>query len=190
MDSNRMNKVPNSDFSIGEYGGLPDQWVPFSSYPALMPVFQLVDKEGKKALQVNGNGSDSCVGWIASRFTLEAGKTYRMWVRFRISDGIDPQQNLVFSFWEKSATGNFNDGVFRFKRLDGNEAEGEGQFLVPCSGEMTGEIRIVYKLNPNAKVWIYEIGFAESEPIPQRNVRVACAQGQKEGDLEFWGRVL
>ncbi len=189
MDKAQVNLIPNPNFSFGEPGGLPDQWAPYSAYPLLMPQYQLVIKDGQQVLMVCGNGNENCVGWLASSFSVEAGHTYRMRVRFHFSEGLDPQKNLVFSFWETSG-GNFNEGIFNFKRLDNGEAEGVGQFYVPGAGQITGEVRIVYKLNKSERAWISEVSLTECEAIPQRNVRVACTQGQIEGDLEFWARAL
>lgn len=184
MEIAKGNLIPNGDFSKGQLEQLPQGWELKTPYAALKPIFKLHMAEGKKTVAATGNGNVNCVGWISTSFQLQGGRTYCMRVHFRVSGGMDPHQNLLFSFYSPD----FNNGIFNFKRLYDDWIEGENRFFVPGEGSITGEVRICFRLSPAGKAWIDNISLEECEAIPPRPVKVGCVKG-KVG-LDTWSRVL
>ena len=91
------NCIPNGDFTEGKLGGLPEGWSAKFPRGAQAPVFKLAKKNGKKVLLASGNGSDDCVGCLTAPVSLRGGRTYRMRVRLEMSNGLDPNMNLLFT---------------------------------------------------------------------------------------------
>ncbi len=186
MPKRSTNLIPNANFKMGRSGNLPEQWSLFIAQPYLSPNFQLVDMEGSQVLSISGNGNENCMGWLTTSFPMEGGETYRMHVHFRATEDINPYKNLLFSFWVDK---NFNDGVFDFHHIGEGEFEGEGKFPVPGHGPITGEVRIAFRLSEAGTVWIHQISLEQSEPIPERNVRIACVRGFTD-ELDLWEKVI
>lgn len=183
------NLIPNGDFSQGETGGLPEHWRLFSADPHLTPRFALNEEEGEKSLRIAGNGNENAVGWLWTRFPMEGNRTYRMTVRFRASADVNPYRHLLFSFYAGREWLDCNDGIFAFHRTSEGEFEGENTFFVFGPDRVEGEIRIAYRLLAEGLVHVTHIGLEPAEPLPQRNVRVACVQGYTN-DIASWERVI
>jgi len=103
-----------------------------------------------------------------------------------MSRGLDPNRNLLFCFFAQDPQ--FNNGIFRFRRLGEGWVEGEGRFVVSGRGRLEGEVRIYFRQSAGGKVRIDEIAMQECEPIPPRLVTFACTNGKAE--LPQWARVL
>ena len=168
-----MNLIPNGDFSMGQTGALPDGWEMVTARAGLAPDFKRIEKGGVSFLEASGNGNPDGVGYIFTKAEIELGKTYLFSVRFQYSDDLNPQKNLLF----QSFQGNVRNGIFDFKRLGDNWALGEEKIFYPGEGKDTAEVRILYRLNPDAKIWIKEISLIETEPVEPHWVTVACTQG-------------
>jgi len=177
--------IPNGDFSAGKIGALPDGWTIHAPYPFLMPVFKMARKDNSKVLLAAGNGTPDCMGWISNSFQVEAGKTFSLKVRFKASKNLNPQFSLLFGFYQEKK---FNDGIFKFKKLDNGWIEGENRFLVPGEGTVPADVRIYFRYSDTGKVWIDGISLTECEPVKPRYVRVACTDGKT--DIDGWSKVL
>jgi predicted amidohydrolase len=180
------NVAPNADFAVVSSDGLPEGWTLKSPRPSLAPVFRATKKGGRPALLASGNGREDCVGHLWAPVRLQRGRTYVLRTRFRVSRGVSPQTNLLFCFYAQEPQ--FNNGIFRYKRLRGGWIEGEGRFLVSGKGEVSGQVRIYFRQSAAGKAWIDRIEMAECDPIPPRLVTFACTNGQT--DLKGWARVL
>jgi len=178
------NLIPNGDFNSGRIEALPDGWEFVTARPALAPAFELVEKQGDRFLSASGNGNPDCVGYVKTRMEIELGKTYLFSVKFQYSEGLNPQENLLFQCFH----GRARNGIFNFMKLDGNWASGEEKIFYPGEGKDTAEVRILYRLNPDARVWIKEISLTETEPVTPNWVTVACTQGKT--DLSSCEKVL
>ena len=170
------NLIPNGDFNSGRIEALPDGWEFVTARPALAPAFELVEKQGERFLSASGNGNPDCVGYVNTKMEIELGKTYLFRVKFQFTEGLNPQENLLFQCFH----GRARNGIFNFKKLDGNWASGEEKIFYPGEGKDTAEVRILYRLNPDAKVWIKEISLTETEPVNPNWVTVACTQGKTD----------
>lgn len=181
------NLIPNGDFSRGRIASLPEGWEFTSPYPHLRPVFRLVRREGGRALLATGGGNPDCVGWVRTPVRVQGGRSYQMGVRLRMSGGLNPQQHLLFALYAGERL-EYNNGIFRFRRVLDSWVEGEGRFRLPGEGEMPGEVRVYFRHSARGKAWIQRVWLEECAPIPPRPVRIACTHGT--GDLESWGQVL
>jgi len=170
------NLIPNGDFSTGQISALPLGWEFVTARPALAPAFELMEKQGERFLSASGNGNPDCVGYVNTKIEIELGKTYLFSVKFRYSEELNPQENLLFQCFH----GRARNGIFNFKKLDGNWASGEEKIFYPGEGKDTAEVRILYRLNPDARVWIKEISLTETEPVKPNWVTVACTQGKTD----------
>jgi len=166
-------------------GELPKQWHVRTARSCLTPRFAMVARSRGTALLAAGNGSDDCAAWLVIPVTVRRGRTYRLAARFSFSPGLNPHQHLLFAFY----TGDFNDGIFRYRRLGNRHAAGEGCFLIPGKGLVEGEVRIGFRLSATGKAWIEAISMEECEPVPARPATVVAMQGEGNG-LREWGRVL
>jgi len=182
-------------------GELPAGWNIFSPRTSLKPVFRVVTRGGKKALLAGGNGRYDCVGHVSRTVNLRTGETYRFYVKFSMTEGINPSRNLLFHFHAERPGGRWfiQTGIFDFRKIAKNHAEGEGIFEVPSSEhitwqegkEITGEVRIFFRWSARGKVWIEEMSLSEAEPLSPRPVRVACVSGKIENrGLEEWAEIL
>lgn len=192
MRNQAINVIPNADFSQYRPGGLPDGWRLVCPQPYLAPHFALEEADGATALVMRGNGNENCMGWVAAPVPVVGGRTYRLRVRFRASDDVDPYQHLLFSFWGgpyMESWAKFNEGIFSFRRSADGRLEGERTFWMPGEGAVQGELRICYRLHAGGHAALTEVTLEETDPIPERNVRVTCVRGHAD-DLELWGRVL
>jgi len=178
------NLIPNGDFAAGQINALPGGWEFVTARPSLAPAFKLVEDQGERFLSATGNGDPDCVGYIKTRMEIELGKTYLFSVKFRYSEGLNPQENLLFQCFQ----GRARNGIFNFRKLNGNWASGEEKIFYPGEGTDTVEVRILYRLNPDAEVWIKEICLTETDPVPPNWVTVACTQGKT--DLHSCEQVL
>lgn len=152
------NLIPNPAFETGVTGGIPVGWDVRSPYDSLRPVFALARKDGRQTLLAAGGGNPDCIGWLATGFPIVGRRTYRMWVRFRISAGVDPNRSLIFSVYEQGEKSRFNNGIFMFRRLDDGWIEGENRFFVPLEGPLDAEARIYFRYSASGRAWIDEIG--------------------------------
>lgn len=184
---NPENLVPHGNFAVGQLGELPQGWKRKAARAAQAPVFKLVRRDGERCLLAAGNGSDDCFGYVRTPIVLKAGRTYRLFARFRISPDVNPQFNLRFSFYADNESA-FNNGIFHFRRCKDGWVEGEGRFLATGKGDISGDVRIYYGLNARGQVWIREVSLMECAPIMPRPVRVATTQGRVS--LREWGSVL
>lgn len=182
------NLIPNGDFARGRPGGMPEGWSVFSPQPYLAPRFSVIEEKGKTMLAAAGNGNENCVGWARASVPLTGGRTYRMKVRFTLSPELDPYQNLLISFWIGRE---WNDGVFAFRRVAGDDHAYEGirSFAVPGEGAVDGEVRLAFRLAAGGEARFLSVALTEAEPIPERNLRAACVQGYTS-DLGIWERVV
>ncbi len=183
------NLIPNADFSLGELGGLPEHWSLYSAQPYLTPRFELALEEGGKSLLVAGNGNENGVGWIWTQFPMAGNRTYRMTVRFRASADVNPYRHLLFSFYAGREWEDCNNGIFEFRQTSEGEYEGENTFFVYGPEQIEGEIRIACRLLAEGSVHVTHIGLEQADPLPERNVRVACVQGFTS-DTAQWDRVV
>jgi predicted amidohydrolase len=179
------NFIPNAKFSAGARGGLPNEWDTWAARPVLMPQFKLATLDGERMLLAAGNGSDDCVGHIAAPVTLIGGRTYRMRVRFKISKGMDPHQNLLFCCYA-----GWREGIFRFRRLDDGWIEGDDRFRIPGDGPVDGNVRILFRLSARGKAWVQNISLVECAPVKPRPVRVTCTRGMAQKGLADWAKAL
>jgi predicted amidohydrolase len=178
------NLIPNGGFAHGSVGKTPDGWRVRRPDSALRPVFRLSRHLGEKVLLVGGDGNQDCVARLSTSFTAQAGSTYRFNVRFRMSDGVDPNANLLFIFY----TPDYNNGIFRFTRVAGSFVEGENRFFVPGDGEVTAEVWILFRYSARGKVWISEISLDECGAVGTRPARVACTSGFTS--MADWAKVI
>jgi predicted amidohydrolase len=178
------NLIPNGSFTDGDIGRVPDGWDFERPNPMLAPVVRLAREDGAPALVIEGCGDADCIGWLATYFPIECGKTYRLSVRFRMSEEVDPNAHLLFAF---IAPG-FNNGVFRFTKVADGLVQGENRFFVPGSGAVDSRIRILFRHCAHGTVSIHEICMEECAPIPPRPVKVACTSGLT--DRAGWEKVL
>lgn len=178
------NLISNGSFSRGSIGQIPESWRIPRSDPDLDPVFKLARHCGTKVLKVTGTGNPDCAGRLVTPVLVNGGKTYRFSVRFRMSEDVDPNANLLFVFYSPE----FNDGIFHFTRAADSFVEGEGRFVVPGSGEVQGQVWVLFRYCAQGQVWISEVRMEECAPITPRPVRVACTNGLT--DTDGWSKVL
>ena len=178
-ENSSVNLVPNGDFALGEVGKIPESWQVVTPNPALAPMFQLVEENGRKYLMAQGNGRKECFGYIKAPLTLTKDKTYRLTVRFAVEGIDDVNRNLLHGVF-----GDFNNGIFEYRR-EGNLIVGEHAF--PAKGTKC-EMRLHFRFSPHGKVWWEEIRLEECEPIVPRLVKIAVVQGRR--DLDGWKAFL
>ena len=187
------NLIPNGDFAKGEIGKLPEGWSITTPNPALAPTFQLVEENGKRFLMAQGNGRANCFGFVQVPVTLERNKTYRLTVRFKIEGIEDVNRNLqhllVVPGWN-----NFNNGIFGYRR-EGDMIVGEHVFPVNESSTYLGKIepcamRLVFRFNPQGKVWWDEVRLEECKPIAPRPVKIAVSVGKRGSNIDGWKAFL
>jgi len=170
------NLIPNGHFQDGRLGQLPAGWEFKSASPALNPCFELARVEGRRMLTATGGGNPDCVGYVRTDVPVALGKTYLLHVVFRMSADLNPHQHLLFQCFR---TGTRN-GIFDFKRLEGEWVEGSAKIHYPGEGPGTAEARILFRLSAHGRVWVKEISLVETDPVKPRWVRVACTQGQTD----------
>jgi predicted amidohydrolase len=180
----KTNLIANGDFAQGPLNVLPPHWDMVVARPVLAPVFKMTEKQGERFLLAAGNGNPDCVGYVKTKAVIELGKTYQFSVKFQFSEDLNPQENLLFQCFHTGA----RNGIFNFKKWDNNWASGEEKIFYPGEGKDTAEVRILYRLNPDARVWIKEISLTETDPVKPNWVTVACTQGR--ADLIGWEKVL
>ena len=178
------NLIPNGDFQDGQLGQLPAGWEFKSAHPALNPTFELSRGDGRRLLTATGGGNPDCAGYVRTDVPVTLGKTYSLRVVFRISADLNPHQHLLFQCFRAGT----RDGIFRFKRLEGEWVEGSAKIHYPGEGSGTAEARILFRLSAHGRVWVKEISLAETDPVKPRWVRVACTAGKT--DLESAAGVL
>lgn len=168
------NVIRNGDFQAGQEGGLPQGWRIVTARPALMPVFALVKEEGRKMLLATGEGNPDCVGYATTLARITLGKTYLFRVLFRCSDGMNPQENLLF----KAIGPAGHNGIVTFRRLGQGWAKGEERICWPGQGQADAEIRLYFRLSAHGRAWIREVSLAETDPVLPRWARIACTSGK------------
>lgn len=174
--SESTNLIPNGDFARGAAGRLPDGWSATAMRPSLLPAFRLVKEDGRQLLLAAGTGNPHCVGYVSARAPITLGRTYRFRVLFKVSRDLNPCDNLLFQCFGPGA----RDGIFRFRRLPDGWIEGDTLSTWAGQGAGEAEIRILFRLSARGKAWIRQVSLVESEPAPQRWVRVACTQGKTD----------
>jgi predicted amidohydrolase len=185
-DTKRPSLI-DGEFSHGQAGQLPAGWELRAARTAIAPVFRLVRRNGRLVLLATGNGQDDCFGYLRTPTTLQGGCTYRLRARFEVSPGLNPHQHLRFCYFADNE-GQFNNGIFKFRRLGGGLVEGEGRFPVPGKEAVAGNVRIMFGMSAADKAWIHEVALEPCEPIEPRPVRVAATRGNV--GLAQWSRVL
>ena len=168
------NVIPNGDFSRGELGSLPTGWTQHSARPGLAPRFALVQRDGSRALQVDGAGNPDCVGYVSTKALLAPDKTYRFRVVFRVSDGLNPHDHLLFQCFVPGA----RDGIFDLHRRADGWIGGDAKIR----GGDEAEVRILFRLSADGKAWIRDVSLVETEPVEPRWVKVACTQGKTDAN--------
>jgi predicted amidohydrolase len=178
------NVIKNSDFQRGKLGDLPEAWGCAAARPVLMPVFRLEEKDGKKVLAASGGGNDVCTGYVFQSVPVNLGTTYLYRTLFRMSDGLDPNKNLLF----RCVRPGVKNGIFRFRKLENGLVEGREKIHFPGEGVGQAEIQLFFRYSAGGKVWVQEISLTETTPIEPRWVKVACTQGKT--DLQSCAKVL
>ncbi len=178
------NLIPGGYFGRHPRGGLPEGWTLMTPRPVLAPVFHITASRGGRALAAAGNGREDCVGHVSVPVAIPAGRWYRLAARFRMSSGLNPHRSLLFCIYGKD----FNEGIFRFRRLAGGAVHGEGRFLVSGKGTFEGDVRIYFRHSAHGRAWIESVTLEECDPVPPRLVRVACTNGSCP--LDRWGLVV
>lgn len=176
--------VVNGRFQNGKIGGLPDGWHGAAARPALMPLFQLEECDGRKLLMATGGGNGECTGYLRQSVPVELGETYLFRVVFRMSDDLDPHRNLLF----RCVRPGVKNGIFRFRKLDDGWIEGAEKIHFPGEGEAKAEVQVFFRFSANGKAWIRDVSLSETSPIEPRWVKVACTQGKT--DLKSCAKVL
>jgi predicted amidohydrolase len=167
------NLVPNPNFTEGPRGGLPAKWTTDAHRPSLLPSFRKSEWKGQAVLEISGTGRPDVNGHIKTELTVEGGKTYLYKVRFRISDDVNPQRNLLFQCYGPDN----RDGIFEFVKKDEGWIEGSAPIYFPGSGPQKALIRIIYRHNPKGRVFVQEVSLTETSPVPERWVRVGVSAG-------------
>ena len=153
------NLIPNGDFREGEVGGLPDGWTLKAARPSLAPVFELVQTDEGHLLLGTGGGNPDCVGYVRTAVPIALGKTYRFRVLFRVSGDLNPHESLLFQCFGPGA----RNGIFELVRLEGGWVEGEAKIHYPGQGSGEAEVRILFRLSGDGKVWVKSISLEETE---------------------------
>lgn len=172
------NLIPNGDFAKGEIGKLPEGWEFKTARPSLAPSFCLTEKDSRRFLMATGNGQPDCVGYVRTEVSITLGKTYHFRVRFKKSEGLNPQRHLLFQCFGSGA----NNGIFDFRRLDDGWIEGDAKIHYPGQGGAQAEVRLFFRLNAHETAWLKNVSLVETNPIQPRWVRVACTQGHSTLD--------
>ncbi|MGA2975093.1 MAG: carbon-nitrogen hydrolase family protein [Spirochaetia bacterium] len=161
---------------------LPAGWEASAPNPVLSPRFGCdADSAGRTRLSAEGNGRPECFGFLFRQVSLEAGKTYRLYVHFQTENLGDVNRHLVHGVFARPMN-RFNEGVFRYRQApDG--IQGERIFRGPTEA-MEVEVRLIFRFSAHGRVWWDCVSLEECEPIPPRPVRIACSWGN--GDLAHW----
>ncbi len=168
------NRIPNAQFQMGQIGGLPDGWQLVTARPELAPTFRLVEDGGRRLLSARGGGNPDCVGYVHTAATVDLGKTYLFRVRLKISEDLNPHENLLFQCFH----GSTRNGIFRFRRLADGWIEGQEKIHYPGEGQAKADVRIFFRLQAGGEARIREISLTETEPVRPRYVTVACTRGR------------
>lgn len=177
------NLLTNGDFHEGSIGAMPEGWEVVCPNPSLAPSFKLAGgRDGVRCLTASGNGRREGSGYVRHRVQLEAGKTYRLTVRFRHQGLKDLNLHLVHGVFSAG----FNEGIFTYRR-EGELTIGDACFPGPGKAE-EGEVRLYFRFSGRGKVSWEHVSLRECEPIPPRLVKVACSWGN--GDMDWWRRWL
>jgi predicted amidohydrolase len=179
-----MNLIKNGDFQDGTIGNVPKGWRPKSARRALAPVFRLENKDGQRMLMATGGDNRECTGYLCRSVPITLGKTYLFSARFRISEDINPHENLLF----RCVHPGVKDGIFKFRRLEGGWVQGDVKIHYPGEGKGKAEVQVFFRLSANGKTWIENVSLVETDPVEPRWVKVACTQGRP--DLEGCEAVL
>jgi predicted amidohydrolase len=114
-------------------------------------------------------------------------------VRFKIEGIEDVNRNLQHSLivpgWN-----NFNNGIFDYRR-EGDMIVGEHVFPISEPSTYLGriepcEMRLVFRFNPQGKVWWDEIRLEECEPVAPRLVKIAVSVGKRGSSIDGWAAFL
>ena len=168
------NLIVNNDFSNGKVGSIPEGWVPEAKRPTLMPSFKKVFYGKKSALEVTGSGRKDVNGSIKTEVSVEGGKTYLFKVRFRVSDELNPHRHLLFQCYGPRN----KDGIFEFEKKEKGWVEGAARIHFPGTGPAKAVVRIIFRHSEDGKATITDLSLTETEPLPQRWVRVAVTSGK------------
>jgi len=168
----QANLIPNSDFSQGPADGLPSGWTQVNASKALAPRFALEERDGRNVLAAYGAGKPDCSGYLRTTFPIALGKTYLFRARFRISEDLNPQDNLLLQCFASTS-----DGIHEFRRLPDGTVEGAAKLHFPGEGTRTADVRIAFRLSAQGKAWFDEVSLTETTPIVPRLVKVGCTKG-------------
>ena len=172
--------IANGDFSTGALGALPEGWKVVCPNEALAPTFALTETgKGERCVMASGNGRVACFGYIRQKVNVPQGKTFKMTVRFKVQGIEDLNRHLVHGIW-----GTFNNGIFEYRR-EGEWIVGENRFAGKGGA---CEVRLYFRFSPVGKVYWSHVSLSECEAIPQRLVKVAVCQGNR--NHEAWERFL
>ena len=144
-----------------------------SARPSLAPSFTLVKEGGRNLLLATGGGNLDCVGYVTTTARITLGRTYLFQVRFRCSEDLNPQENLLFKVIAPAG----HNGIFTFRRCGQGWVRGEEKIFWPGHGQTSAEIRIYFRLNAQGRAWIGNIALTETDPVLPRWVKVACTSG-------------
>lgn len=168
------NLITNNNFSQGKIGSIPEGWILEAQRPSLMPSFKKVLYDKKPALEVKGSGRKDINGSIKTEVNVEGGKTYLFKVRFRVSDKINPHRNLLFQCYGPKN----KDGIFEFEKKENGWVEGAARIYFPGAGPAKAVVRIIFRHSEKGTATISDLSLTETEPMPQRWVRVAVTSGK------------
>jgi predicted amidohydrolase len=173
------NLVVNGNFEINGPNDIPKGWTIATGRPSLTPVFKRVTEKEKAFLYIRGNGSRESVGVIGTNVPVLLGKSYRLSVRFKISENINPQRNLLFQLF----TNDNKDGIFEYYKKANGWVEGHTKVNLVGEGPSTADLRIMFRFSANGEVRISNVVLREVEPDQPRWVRVACTSGMPGFDV-------
>jgi alpha-L-fucosidase len=167
------NLVINGDFSNGNPGEIPANWTLVAHRQSLAPSFRKIEDQGEGRLLIQGTGRKDVVGYIKSKAPVVLGKTYQFTVRFKISQNINPQRNLLF----ECITPDAQDGIFTYTKKADDWIEGTEKITLPGKGNAFAEIRVLFRFSDSGQVSLDQVSLRETAPDKPRWVKVACTSG-------------
>ncbi|MEO8371682.1 MAG: hypothetical protein ABI806_21015 [Candidatus Solibacter sp.] len=120
---------------------IPGRWTVVAPNPGLQPDFSFETDDASDditAICARGNGSAHCFGYACSPVRLEAGKAYRLQVRFTARNLERPEHQVVHGVYAPG----FTAGVQNL-RFDAGLYSGEEIFLAPGES-LDAELRLYF----------------------------------------------
>jgi hypothetical protein len=167
------NLVSNGNFEVNGPNDIPQGWTIQTVRASLTPVFKRITEKDKAYLHIQGNGSRDAVGVIRTEVPVVLGKSYKLSVRFKISENINPQRNLLFQLF----TNDNKDGIFEYFKKENGWVEGHAKINLAGQGPFKADLRVMFRFSENGEVKISDVVLREVEPDTPRWVRVACTSG-------------